>query len=201
MQKAGRIAGIGLLVSSFLSLIPSLGPFLDFIVYRRIEVSKLSATNTFVSLIIHLIGLLLLVVGALMLAKATGRKKIASYFVGSAVTDITGMLWVNFFYFSFFDYFVSPLFNNGRLELQISVEPLIVGVILMILYYMFLYKACKELALATNMKIFSEATKLFKWGGILLIVFGVGAIGILLGIILCIIGLFTIKQEFPAQEM
>ena len=89
MQKAGRIAGIGLLVSSFLSLIPSLGPFLDF------------TTNTFVSLIIHLIGLLLLVVGALMLAKATGRKKIASYFVGSAVTDVAGILWTNFFYFPF----------------------------------------------------------------------------------------------------
>ena len=201
MQKAGRIAGIGLLVSLFLSLIPSLEPFLDFIVYRRIEVSKLSATNTFVSLILHLIGLLLLVVGALMLAKATGRKKIASYFVGSAVTDVAGILWTNFFYFPFIDYFVSPSFRNGRLELQISVEPLIVGVILMILYYVFLYKACKELALATNMKIFSDAEKLFKWGGILLIVFGVGEIGILLGIILCIIGLFTIKQEFPAQEM
>jgi uncharacterized membrane protein len=71
----------------------------------------------------------------------------------------------------------------------------------MILDCVLLYKACKELALATNMKTFSEAAKLFKRGGILLIVFGVGAIGILLGIILCMIGLFTIKQELPTQEM
>jgi len=200
MQKAGRIAGTGLLVSSFLSVIPSLRPFLDFIVNGRIEVSKLSANNTFMSLILHLIGLLLLVVGAIMLAKETGRKKIASYFVGSVVTNVAEIFWTLFFY-SFIEYFVSPSFRNGLLVFQISAEPLIVYVILMILYCVFLYKACKELALATNMKIFSEAAKLFKWGGILLIVFGVGAIGILLGIILSMVGLFTIKQELPTQEM
>ena len=75
MQKAGRIAGTGLLVSSFLSVIPSLRPFLDFIVKGRIEVSKLSANNTFMSLILHLIGLLLLVVGAIMLAKKMAERR------------------------------------------------------------------------------------------------------------------------------
>jgi|GEM_PF-1574757 len=142
----------------------------------------------------------MLVDRANMLAKATGRKKITSYFVGRVVTNVAEILWTLFFY-SFIEYFVSPSFRNGPLELRILAEPLIVYVILMILDYVFLYKACKELALATNMKIFSEAVKLLKWGGILLIVFGVGEIGILFGIILCMIGLFTIKQEPPTQEM
>ncbi len=40
----------------------------------------------------------MLVDRANMLAKATGRKKITSYFVGRVVTNVAEILWTLFFY-------------------------------------------------------------------------------------------------------
>lgn len=71
--------------------------------------------------------------------------------------------------------------------------------VFLIISLIFYVRAYRLLAQVTNMNIFNTVANLYKWGAILLIVFGIGAILMFAGVIVAMVGFFSIEER-PAVQ-
>lgn len=76
---------------------------------------------------------------------------------------------------------------------------MVVSVVLLIISLISYVKAYRLLAQVTNMNIFNTVASLYKWGAILLIVFGVGAILMFAGVIVAMVGFFSMEERSASQ--
>ncbi|MCS7175430.1 DUF996 domain-containing protein [Pseudothermotoga sp.] len=172
MKQAGFLAGLGLVSSYLLALIPMAG------------------------WVFAIIGLVLFLVGIYKISEITNEKRIFQLFLipvilGFIATIITLITMASA---------IASIMMRSLAGLSASMIVLIVAAVIILIVSLVSYvKAYRLLAEVTKMNIFNTVAKLYKWGAILLIVFGVGAILMLVGVIVATVGFFSMEQKQPVQ--
>ncbi|WP_448524354.1 DUF996 domain-containing protein [Pseudothermotoga sp.] len=175
MKQAGLLAGVGLLCSYLLSMIPSAG------------------------WVFSLVGLVLFLVGVHKISQLTGQKEIFNLFLLPVILGFVGITIASVMVIgAVMRVMMSGGFNLAAFGVA-TILLLIVSVVLLIISLISYVKAYKLLAQVTNMNIFNTVANLYKWGAILLVVFGIGAILMFAGVIVAIVGFFSMEEKPSAQ--
>jgi uncharacterized membrane protein len=175
MKQAGLVAGLGLLFSYLLSLIPAAG------------------------WVFSIVGLVLFLVGVHKISQLTGQREIFNLFLLPVILGFVGITIASVMVIgTAMRVMMSGGFNLAAFGI-VTILLLIVSVVFLIISLISYVKAYRLLAQVTNMNIFNTVANLYKWGAILLIVFGIGAILMFAGVIVAMVGFFSMEERTASQ--
>ncbi|HBT38808.1 MAG: DUF996 domain-containing protein [Pseudothermotoga sp.] len=175
MKQAGLLAGVGLLFSYLLSMIPGAG------------------------WIFSIVGLVLFLVGVHKISQLTGQREIFNLFLLPVILGFVGITIASIMVIgSVMRTMMTGGFGIGSLGVT-TILVIVVSVVLLIISLISYVKAYRLLAQVTNMNIFNTVANLYKWGAILLIVFGIGAILMFAGVIVAMVGFFSMEEKPVSQ--
>lgn len=175
MKQAGVLAGLGLLFSYILGMIPAAG------------------------WVFSLVGLILFLVGVHKISQLTGQKEIFQLFLLPVILGFVGVTISSITLIgSMVGMMARGSFNPFSLGI-VAIFLAVLALVFLIISLIFYVRAYRLLAQVTNMNIFNTAASLYKWGAILLIVFGIGAILMFAGVIVAMVGFFSIEER-PAVQ-
>lgn len=138
--------------------------------------------------IFSLVGLILFLIGIYNISQITKEKRIFNYLLIPAVLLL--IVSVVFSVALFGAIFTGGLFAGG-----VAVAGFVTVVVLGIIALVYKVKAYRILAETLKVSIFNTAASFYKWGAILLVVFGIGFILMFVGDILAIVGFFSKPSE------
>ncbi|AJG41186.1 hypothetical protein TRQ7_06935 [Thermotoga sp. RQ7] len=138
--------------------------------------------------IFSLVGLILFLIGIYNISQITKEKRIFNYLLIPAVLLL--IVSVVFSVALFSAIFTAELFASG-----IAAAGFVTVVVLGIIALVYKVKAYRILAETLKVPIFNTAASFYKWGAILLVVFGIGFILMFVGDILAIVGFFSKPSE------
>ncbi|PLV60329.1 DUF996 domain-containing protein [Thermotoga sp. KOL6] len=139
--------------------------------------------------IFSLIGTIFFLMGIYNISQITGERRIFNFLLIPAIL----LLIASFVYGVFL---AAALFVGGIFASGVALFGFLVIVVLGIVALVYKVKAYRLLAEVLKVPIFNIAASFYKWGAILMIVFGVGLILMFIGDILALIGFFSV----PARE-
>jgi uncharacterized membrane protein len=175
MKQAGLVAGLGLLFSYLLSLMPAAG------------------------WVFSIVGLVLFLVGVHKISQLTGQREIFNLFLLPVILGFVGITIASVMVIgTAMRVMMSGGFNLAAFGVA-TILLLIVSVVFLIISLISYVKAYRLLAQVTNMNIFNTVANLYKWGAILLIVFGIGAILMFAGVIVAMVGFFSMEERTASQ--
>jgi uncharacterized membrane protein len=173
MKQAGLVAGLGLLFSYLLSLIPAAG------------------------WVFSIVGLVLFLVGVHKISQLTGQREIFNLFLLPVILGFVGITISSVMVIgTAMRVMMSGGFNLAAFGIATILLLIVVFLIISLISYV---KAYRLLAQVTNMNIFNTVANLYKWGAILLIVFGIGAILMFAGVIVAMVGFFSMEERTASQ--
>lgn len=172
MKQAGLLAGLGLVSSYLLALIPMAG------------------------WMFAIVGLVMFLVGIYKISDIAGEKRIFQLFLLPVILGFVAMVIASITVMGAVMSVMRMSFAGlGASAIIFMVVTIVILIVSLISYV----KAYKLLAEVTRMDIFNTVAKLYKWGAILLIVFGVGVILMLAGVIVAMVGFFSMEQKQSVQ--
>lgn len=175
MKQAGLLAGVGLLCSYLLSMIPGAG------------------------WVFSLVGLVLFLVGVHKISQLTNQREIFNLFLLPVILGFVGITIASVMVIgAVMRMMMTGGFGIASLGVT-TILVMIVSVILLIISLISYVKAYRLLAQVTNMNIFNTVANLYKWGAILLIVFGIGVILMFAGVIVAMVGFFSMEERSASQ--
>ncbi|PLV55733.1 DUF996 domain-containing protein [Thermotoga sp. SG1] len=134
--------------------------------------------------IFSLVGLILFLIGIYNISQMVNEKRIFNYLLIPAVLLL--IVSVVFSVALFGAIFAGGLFAGG-----VAIAGFVTVIVLGIIALVYRVKAYRILAETLKVPIFNTAASFYKWGAILLVVFGVGFILMFVGDILAIVGFFS----------
>ncbi|KHC92408.1 hypothetical protein Mc24_03258 [Thermotoga sp. Mc24] len=141
--------------------------------------------------IFSLVGLILFLIGIYNISQQVGERRIFNYLLIPAV-----LLLIVSVIFSVS--LVASLFAGGLFAGGVTLVSFITIIVLGIIALVYKVKAYRMLAESLKISVFNTAASFYKWGAILLVVFGVGFILMFVGDILTIVGFFSNPSEETA---
>ncbi|KAF2957413.1 hypothetical protein AS159_06965 [Thermotoga sp. Ku-13t] len=176
VKQAGLLAGLGLLFSYLLAMIPAAG------------------------WVFAIVGVVLFLVGVHKISQLTGQREIFNLFLLPVILGFVGMVMGSIMVVGTV---MGSMMRGGGFGLSalgaVTIILLVVSVVFLIISLVSYVKAYRLLAAVTNMSIFNTVANLYKWGAILLIVFGIGAILMFAGVIVAMVGFFSMEEKPAAQ--
>ncbi|MBZ4661663.1 MAG: hypothetical protein JG779_817 [Thermotoga sp.] len=152
---------------------------------------KLFGAVPVVGWIFSLVGLILFLIGIYNISQQVGERRIFNYLLIPAV-----LLLIVSVIFSVS--LVASLFAGGLFAGGVTLAGFVTIVALGIIALVYKVKAYRMLAESLKISVFNTAASFYKWGAILLVVFGVGFILMFVGDILAIVGFFSKPSEEAA---
>jgi len=138
--------------------------------------------------IFSLVGLILFLTGVYNISQMVNEKRIFNYLLIPAVLLL--IVSVVFSVALFSAILTAGLFASG-----VAAAGFVAIVVLGIVALVYKAKAYRILAETLKVPIFNTAASFYKWGAILLVVFGIGFILMFVGDILAIVGFFSKPSE------
>ncbi len=168
MKQAGILAGVGLIFAYLLGLLPAVGWIFSFL------------------------GVILFLVGVYRISRIANDERIFRYFLLPMILSFVALVVA---FFGLMGAALSALTLDVFALGASFVVLLIVVLILLIVSLVSYVKAYRLLAEVTGVSIFNTVATLYKWGAILLVVFGIGAILMIVGSIIAVVGFFSIEEK------
>lgn len=141
--------------------------------------------------IFSLVGLILFLIGIYNISQQVGERRIFNYLLIPAV-----LLLIVSVIFSVS--LVASLFAGGLFAGGVTLAGFVTIVVLGIIALVYKVKAYRMIAESLKISVFNTAASFYKWGAILLVVFGMGFILMFVGDILTIVGFFSKPSEEAA---
>lgn len=136
-------------------------------------------------------GLILFLIGIYNISQQVGERRIFNYLLIPAV-----LLLIVSVIFSVS--LVASLFAGGLFAGGVTLAGFVTIVVLGIIALVYKVKAYRMIAESLKISVFNTAASFYKWGAILLVVFGMGFILMFVGDILTIVGFFSKPSEEAA---
>ncbi|MCD6551405.1 DUF996 domain-containing protein [Thermotoga sp.] len=149
---------------------------------------KLLGVFPTVGWIFSLVGLILFLIGIYNISQMTNEKRIFNYLLIPAVLLLIVSVIFSVVLFG-------ALLTRGLFAGGVAVAGFVTIVVLGIVALVYKMKAYRMLAEVLKVPIFNTAASFYKWGAILLVVFGIGFVLMFVGDILAIVGFFSKPSE------
>jgi uncharacterized membrane protein len=149
--------------------------------------------------IFSLVGLILFLIGIYNISQITKEKRIFNYLLIPAVllliVSVVFSVALSVVSVVFSVALFGAIFTGGLFAGGVAVAGFVTVVVLGIIALVYKVKAYRILAETLKVSIFNTAASFYKWGAILLVVFGIGFILMFVGDILAIVGFFSKPSE------